>query len=362
MRIAIIYNQPKPSTAQEHWISRSKSEGTVVAETFIDASEYDVVRQAQLIDGILREASYETMLYAASQAGHLLEYLVRERPALIFNCCETLNGNPKLELNVAAVFEILDIPFTGSSALGIGLANDKSIAKALFVAHGVPTPRWAVLSPPDRPRLTSELTFPLIVKPLEEDASIGIDMNSVVENPGSLMERVDFIWKEFQQPALVEEFIDGRELNVALLAASGGQLATLPISEILFKGFPAKYPIVTFEAKWMADSPYCTATVPQCPAELSPVLEEKVRGIALRAAEAVQMRDYGRIDFRVRASDNSVFVTEANPNPDLTPEAGFFRAAQASGRTYASLIREIVERAKERTLGTESFHKAECGR
>jgi D-alanine-D-alanine ligase len=355
MRIAIVYNEPKPSTPQEHWLSRSSSEGTIVAETFTDASEYGVLQETQLIEGFLRDGGYETMLYAADDPSGLVEFLTRERPDLIFNCCETFRGDSRLEMNVAAIFEILGIPFTGSPALTLGMALDKSVAKAMFVSHGVPTPPWAVISPHDGWAGAGRLRFPVIVKPLQEDASTGIDMHSIVENPASLMERVRFVWDEFGQPSLAEEFIDGRELNVAVLAVAPEQFVALPISEILFSGFPSqKHHILTYEAKWMVDSPYYSSSMPRCPAELSPELAEQVRSIALKAAAAVQLRDYGRIDFRVRASDGAVFVLEANPNPDITFDSGFVRAAQASGRTHASVILEIVERAKERRLEGDS--------
>ena len=355
MRVAIVYNQPKPSTPQEHWLSRSSSEGTIVAESFTDVSEDGVLQEAQLIEGFLREGGYETVLYAVDDPSSLMEFLTRERPDLIFNCCETFRGNAALEMNVAALFEILGIPFTGSSALTLGMALNKSIAKALFVAHGVPTPPWAVLSPHGSLDGAGPFKFPLMVKPLNEDASIGIDTHSIVEDQAGLLERVRFVWDEFRQPALAEEFIDGRELNVAVLAVAPGQFVTLPISEILFNGFPGRnHHILTYESKWMVDSPYYRSTVPRCPAELSFELAEQVRNIALRSAAAVNLRDYGRIDFRIRSSDNAVFVLEANPNPDITFDSGFVRAAQASGRTHASVVLEIVERAKERIAGKDS--------
>ncbi|HEY6346586.1 MAG TPA: hypothetical protein VIY49_34275 [Bryobacteraceae bacterium] len=353
MRVAIVYNEPKPSTPQDHWLSRSSSEGTIVAETFTDASEYGVLQETQLIESFLRDGGHDTALYAAEDPSDMVRFLSVERPDLIFNCCETFRGDAKLEMNVAAIFEILGIPFTGSSALTLGIALNKSVAKALFVSYAVPTPPWAVLSPGGSEDGTPNLTFPLIVKPLEEDASNGIDTNSIVDNLSDLMQRVQFIWDEFHQPALAEEFIDGRELNVALLAVSPDEFVTLPVSEILFENFPGrKHHILTYEAKWMIDSPYYISTVPQCPADLAPELEEQLRRIALKAAAAVGLRDYGRIDFRVRASDNAIFVLEANPNPDITFDSGFVRAAQASGRTHATVIREIAERAAERSLKT----------
>lgn len=318
-------------------------------ETFQDASEYDVLQEAQRIEGFLRESGYEVVLHGVDDPRGLWTFLEREQPTLIFNCCESLRGNARMEMNVAAIFEILDIPFTGSPALTLGMALNKGVAKALFASHGVPTPPWTVVSPTSGVDRADNLNYPLIVKPIEEDASIGIDTHSVVETRAGLMERVQFVWTEFHQPALVEEFIDGRELNVAILATSGEQFVTLPISEIVFEGFPGgKYPILTFEGKWIADSPYYISTVPQCPADLAPRIEEQVRSIALKAAAALQLRDYGRIDFRVRASDNAVFVLEANPNPAITADSGFIRAAQASGRTHAGVICEIAQHALER--------------
>jgi D-alanine-D-alanine ligase len=354
MRVAIIYNQPKPSTPQEYWLSRSSSPRTTLAETFTDASEYGVLQQAQLIEGFLRDGGHETISYPAHDPSGLVDFLVRQRPDLIFNCCEALCGSARLEMNVAALFEILGIPFTGSSALTLGMALNKSVAKALFVSCGVPTAPWVVLRPHGGMDGAGRLRFPVIVKPLNEDASIGIDTHSIVEDYASLMERVRFVWNEFRQPALVEEFIDGRELNVAVMAASSEQFLTLPISEIIFDGFPGRHNVLTYEAKWMVDSPYYTSTVPHCPAELPPELQEQVQSVALRAAAAVDLRDYGRIDCRIRASDNAVFVLEVNPNPDISADSGFVRAAHASGRTHASIICEIVERAKERTLGRNS--------
>lgn len=357
MRVSVIYNEPKQTTAEGHWISRSESQGVPVSEDFVDASEYEVVRQAKRIEEILDDAGFDTLLYAASDPVRLCGFLLRERPDLIFNCCETLGGNSNLEMNVAALFELLDIPFTGTSALGIALANDKGVAKSLFRNQGVRTPSWQTFAPGSE-IVPVEFSFPAIVKPVHEDASIGIDLNSIVEDPSSLSERVRFVWKEFGQAALAEEFIDGREFNVALLASPTGELRALPISEIVFDGFPNhKYRIVTFAAKWMADSPQFATTVPRCPAEVPLELEKTVQGLAVKAAEAVRMRDYGRIDFRVRASSGEVFVTEANPNPDINEDAGLARSARASGRTYASLIREIVDRAIDRTMTNSEPHK-----
>lgn len=349
MRIAVIYNEPKLTPTQEHWIFRSSSEKSVSTKGFTDASEYGVVEETEQIESFLRDAGYQTIVYAVRDVSELVKFLRQNRPDLVFNCCETFQGDARLEMNVAAIYEILGIPFTGSPSLALGIASNKSIAKDLFVSHGVPTSPWIVASPNGSRIETGRLKYPLIVKPLCEDASIGIDAHSIVESHAGLMERVRFVWEEFRQPALVEEYIPGRELNVAMLAIDSGTFLTLPISEIVFNDLPDQsYRILTYQAKWLVDSPYYRATVPRCPAQLSTELAERVRSVAVKAAKAVQLRDYGRIDLRIRASDDEVFVLEANPNPDITFDSGFVRAAEASGRTHASAVLEIVERAKQR--------------
>ena len=324
MRIAIVHNRPHELQG---------------------AADWGVIQQVREIETALSEGGHRILLHSVENLSGLVHFLECERPELIFNCCES----SALEMKVAAALEMSGIPLTGSPALALGMALDKNITKSLFVAHGVPTAPWIVLSPAYEAQAVERLSFPAIVKPLAEDASVGIGAGSVVENPDNMVERARFIWREFGQPALVEEFIDGRELNVALLANSPEAFEMLPVSEIVFSGFPGRHRVVTYDAKWLADSPEFSATAPQCPAELTPELEREFRAIALRAAAALQLSDYCRIDLRVRSSDTAIFVLEANPNPDISRDSGFARSALASGRTYAGVICEIVERAIERT-------------
>jgi D-alanine-D-alanine ligase len=148
---------------------------------------------------------------------------------------------------------------------------------------------------------------------------------------------------------LVEEFIDGRELNVAVLAASSEELIALPVSEIAFGQLPVGFPrVVGYEAKWLLDSEYYRATVPCCPARLSSEDAKAAQTIALRAARAAGLRDYGRVDLRI-SRDNVMYVLEVNPNPDIGFDSGFVRASEAGGRTHAGVILEILERAAERS-------------
>jgi D-alanine-D-alanine ligase len=350
VRVAIVCNDPQPSPADEHWIWRSASGSRISRNGFRDASEYGVLEETRVIERYLAEAGYATTIFPVTDVEQLLRFLQQERPDVIFNCCESFRGNAAGEMNVAAMFELAGIAYTGSPALTLGIALNKGIAKALFRAHGVPTPEFAIFDGPPSPETVQRLTPPLIVKPTREDASIGIDEGAIVYDHQALERRVQFVLDHFHQPALVEEFIDGREMNAALLATPSQELVALPISEIIFGEMPEGSPrIVSYEAKWLPNSKAYDATVPHCPAAIDPALADSIRTIALNAARAVGLRDYGRIDLRVRDKDNAAFVLEANPNPDITAESGMVVAARAHGLSHAGMIREILQRALERS-------------
>ena len=333
MRIAVIHNQPVDA-AEYH------------------AAEWGVVEQTASIVSALVAAGHTPISFAATEAGALCTFLSCNRPELIFNCCESLAGRATFEMNVAAIFELYDIPFTGSSALSLGLALDKGLSKTLFAARDVPTSPYLRLEP-GAVAAAPGLSFPLIVKPVTEDASIGIDDGAVVYDAAALEARVRFVWHAFEQAALVEEFIDGREFNVALLATSPSALRVLPLAEISFEQLPQGRPrIVGYDAKWNEGSAAYRGTNVQCPAVLDANTAARIGQVALTAARAVGMRDYGRVDLRVRNRDQAIFVLEANPNPDLGPQAGFVRAAAAAGISMQEVILAIVHRAIER--GTHS--------
>jgi D-alanine-D-alanine ligase len=347
VKVAVIYNEPKHTPAAEHWLKRSTAIET--SESFVDASEFGVLEQMESIAAAVQEAGHEVVIFSTDDdVNRLCNFLTQEEPDVIFNCCESIMGESKLEMNVAAMYELYGIPYTGSSALTLGIALNKGLTKAILASRGIPTPRYAILES-DELSATRELTYPLITKPIGEDASIGIDSGAVVHDEVSLGERVRFLLSEFRQPVLAEEFVDGREMNVGMIANSDGILETLPISEITFDQVPEGMPkIVSYEAKWVEESPLYKTTLPVCPAPIDERLAAETRRIAREAAQAIGLRDYGRVDLRIDANDR-IFVLEANPNPDISEDAGFMRAARASGRTYAGTINEILARAIERS-------------
>ena len=236
---------------------------------------------------------------AAGLEGFAKSVYAASPDSLIFNLCEGAFSKSSFEMNVAALFELYGARFTGSGPLALGLALDKGMAKDILKMRGVPTPEYAVMDAAPE-AMPLGLDFPLIVKPLREDASVGIDSRAVVSSFKELRERVDFITKRYLQPAIVEEFIDGREFNIAVLGNGAGKKA-LPPSEILFVDFPEDKPkIICYEAKWVEESPLFMKTVPSCPAEVSDAMRAELQAIALKAYGVLGCRDYARVDMRVR--------------------------------------------------------------
>jgi D-alanine-D-alanine ligase len=277
--------------------------------------------------------------------------ILRAGADLIFNLCEEFNGQSQLEMNIAALIELLKIPFTGSSALVLGLSQDKGKTKSILAHYGVPTPAYRVWSQ-EEPGSPSPLRFPLIVKPLWEDASLGIGNDALVSGPDALRQQVEKIHRLHHQPALVEEYIDGRELNVSILGNKDPEV--LPISEIDFSTLPPGLPkICGYEAKWVEHSPEFDHTVPLCPASLPRGVEKRVREAALRSYQTIDCRDYARVDIRL-GLDGIPYVLEINANPDISPDAGMPRSAKVAGYDYTQLIGRIVELTWARTHPLEN--------
>jgi D-alanine-D-alanine ligase len=188
--------------------------------------------------------------------------------------------------------------------------------------------------------------FPLIVKPSREDASVGIENSSVVYTIDALKKQISKIIREYKQPVLVEQFIEGRELNVAILGNE--EPIVLPISEIDFSLLPKNFPkIVTYKAKWVEDSVEYKGTNGKCPADLPLKIQDNVKSIAMRAFSIMNCRDYARVDIRL-TSNGTPYVLEINPNPDISIDSGFARSARTFGLEYPQMICKITEVALKR--------------
>jgi D-alanine-D-alanine ligase len=319
----------------------------------------DVERVAAELARALGKAGYEVgVLRVGPNPADIVAPLSSGTTDLVLNLCESIGGDARGEMAVPALLDLLRLPYSGSGALALGLALHKDKAKELLVARGVPTPPFRVIE-----RLAQlehlNLPFPLIVKPSREDASVGVDFDSVAQDERSLKDAVRRVLRSFKQPALVEQFVPGREVYVSLLG--NAPRTALPLSEIRFgEAFSGRPHIVSYRAKWEPSSPECIDS-PSVPCTLPRELEGRVVDTALAAFEALGCRDYGRVDLRL-SEDGRPWVIDINPNCDLHPEAGFARSAAAAGIEYSALALRLVDVALERTHGHPSRRPRRQGR
>jgi D-alanine-D-alanine ligase len=272
-----------------------------------------------------------------------------EAPDLVFNLAESFGGKSALESNVAGLLNLLGLRYTGSSPAGLLLAGDKSLTKKVLSFHSIKTPEFATVYR-GAVDWAGNIPFPVIVKPPQEDASLGISTKSVVSDLRELFTRIDELQSTFQQPVLVEQFVDGREFYVGVLGNVNAR--ALPVIELDFSGFPAGVPrIASWEAKWGDDGAGAGAqfagTRSVFPVDLTADLLERMQTIAVEAFHALRLRDYARIDLRVTESEE-IFVIEVNPNCYLERESEFARAAAEDGVPYPDLIAHIVDLAVAR--------------
>jgi len=263
---------------------------------------------------------------------------------VVFNLGEGLEGLLFEEARIAWAFAAMGYAFTGSGGDAILRSTHKGQAKTLLARAGVPTPPWQIfynLTEVDE-RNIAALSFPLIVKPVAEDASLGVGPEAVVHTADALRERVAYVVERYRQAALAEQFIAGREFNISLW---GDPPEVLPLAEIDFSAFDDTFQqIVSFSAKWEEDSFDYKHTPVVCPARVSLGLRHRIMATAKRAWRAIGCRGYARVDMRV-AADNTPYVVEVNCNPDISPDAGFFRAARAAGYDYTAMVAQILRLA-----------------
>ncbi|HEX3769578.1 MAG TPA: hypothetical protein VHV30_01880 [Polyangiaceae bacterium] len=326
------------------------------------AARAQVGEVAAGIAGILNDAGHEAHLIGVDgDLAALRTRVLDVDPDCAFNLCESLCGDARLESAVPLLLELLGIPFTGSPPEVLSFALRKDRVKQRLEAAGIPTPRGRVFASAAETGDLGDLPFPLIAKPVREDGSVGIWHTSVVHGPEELARAVEAVVTTFRQPCLVEEFIDGRELNVALLGHPTPRV--LPLSEIDFAGLPADVPrIVSYDAKWAAGSVDDLGTVPVLHPLLPTSIAARVRRVATEAFRAVGVRDYGRVDVRLSMS-GIPYVVDVNPNCDLSTGAGMARAANAVGIDYGALVGLLVRYAsRRRTSGASVEPQSVRGR
>jgi D-alanine-D-alanine ligase len=312
-----------------------------------DLSESGFSKEISSIKKSLQEYFTEVKTFAINgNVERNISKINHYSPDVILNFVESVNGISTYEYCMAGLFELLKVEFTGNQPLCLGNCLNKWKAKDILRANDINTPNALVINKLENIGTKSfTLKFPVILKLLTEDASIGISEYSVVKNFKDLKDHVNFLASTYKQAIIAEEYIDGRELNVAVLGNR-----TLPISEIEFKGLPEGLPkIVTYDGKWIADSVYYENTKPKCPTDLDAQTKKRIEALALKAFNALGCRDYARID--IRLDENGIpFVIEVNPNPDISSDSGFARAAAADGMSHSELLYTITKFALSRRI------------
>ena len=300
-------------------------------------TEYDVVQQ-------LKAADHQVRCLGLGDNLHELTTAIKDwRPQVAFNLAEEFQGIVSYDQHVVSYLELMHQPYTGCNPRGLLLSRDKSLAKQILAFHGVATPGFAVFTKGQRVTMPELLRFPLFVKSVTDDASFGIAQASIVRDLSKLKQRVAFIHEQTGSDALVEEFIDGRELYVGVIGNE--RLQTYPIWEMDFGTADRQGgAIATRSAKW--DRKYRSKHgIGSHAARLPATTRRRIEELAKRVYKALSLTGYARIDLRMDAAGN-VYVLEANANPCLTAHEDFARSAAAAGESYATLLERIVQLGK----------------
>jgi D-alanine-D-alanine ligase len=284
--------------------------------------------------------------------GHNVQYFDMDDPLSIdqlcagpvdvaFNACERIHDDARGEAYAAALLEYLGIPHTRTSSWLISLGISKERVKSILSYYQISTPRFQVFRSGQEP-VDPGLHYPLFVKGLASENSIGIDQHSLVHNEQELRAKVGQIAAQLHQPALVEEYIDGREVSVAILPGLKNQV--LPVSEIVFRDLPPEHRFLDYNAKWVAASERYQKNTAVCPAHLTDQERRDLSETALRCFDVLGLNSYARIDIRYR--EHTSYVLEVNQNPSISEEdSGYVRACAAYGLDYLAMLHGLLQNA-----------------
>jgi len=335
MKVAVLYDV---------WGEEETPESEKAAES---GRKRKVKEDREEIFEALTKLEHEPSYYVLDGRPQSLHGLAKCGADLVFNLTESYAGDDTKEMNVAAYMDLIGLPYTGAGPHAHFLAQDKATAKKMFHFHDIRTPYFATAYRGNIDH-AHDVKFPLIVKPQLEDGSIGIDAEAVVNSVKELMERVEYVQNEFDSPALIEEYIEGREIYAAILG-SYEKTEVLPLVELDLSQLPEGTPrIASRDVKFERNTQAYKLTKSKVADDLDQATTQKLTDTAIAAYRAVKLRDYGRIDMRL-TPEGQVYVIEANPNPWLSSKHEFSMAAKKSGRSYTQLIEDIVELAMDRT-------------
>lgn len=347
IKVLVLYNEAHP----EFYHKPAEPAPELDFKPYFEVDNLTPMEEYEIIVKKLKRVGFDAYsLNLQDDIYSLLNLISENKPDVIFNFAEIFKDQPRLEMNLVGLYELLNIPYTGAPSLTLANCQNKFLTKKLLNYRGIKTSRYQLFE--EIPvEIKLETKFPVIVKPAYEDASVGIENESIVYNTKALVNRIEYVFKQFNQAALIEEYIEGREFNVSVMGDLKPKV--LPISEIDFSKMPDHlHNIVSYQAKWDPHHESYHKTIPICPAKISKSLEEKLKQTAISAFRIMGTRDYARVDMRV-TNEEEVYVLEVNPNPDLTEGAGFMRSAHAAGLSYSQALKKIVMLAYERGKRTK---------
>ncbi len=329
MKIAVVFDTPRPGWEDADFKEEVEAE--------VPEAEYEVAEALMANDHDVFLIGFH------SDLRRMLDRLEEFEPELVFNCTESFMGAARYDYGVTALLEMKGYRYTGSPPEALLLARDKATSKKILDYHSVPVPRFAVFKRGGPIEPPADIPFPLIVKPMHEDASVGISQSSVVNDDASLAERVEFIHRTLHQPAIAEELIEGRELYVGMVGNEDLQL--LPIIEMTFDGMDdPSMRIATYNAKWDLDYRKRWDIKNVFARRIGKEAMEKIERACRDSFEALGLRDYARIDLRL-TSDQEIYVLEVNPNPYIAFGEDMANSAERLGLDYYAFIESIVKEA-----------------
>jgi D-alanine-D-alanine ligase len=331
MKVLVLFDLARPASAGEQFSPRELKE------------QEDKPTEADVLAALSRLGHEVETLGIFDDVLAIVETVKRFAPDVVFNLTESFHCNRANEPNIPALLELMKVRYTGAKADGLILCKDKVLAKKVLLYHRVRVPHF-VISPQSRPlKRLRRFVFPAFVKPVGEESSDGIAKASFARSEEEALERARFIHEKFRCDALIEEYIDGRELYLSVMG--NNKLTVFPPREIFFEQIPEDEPkFATFKAKW--DNAYRKKWgIRNGPArELPPGLGEKLARLARKVYRALKVQGLGRIDIRLTAA-GEVMVIEVNPNPSLAHDEDFAQAAASAGLEYDALVQKILDSA-----------------
>jgi len=318
------------------------------------AVENELSAVGKNIESTLQSLGYQTTYIDFNNAPQAITNLVKSDVDLVFNVCERINDSSLLEPHAAAIFDVLQIPYTGSNPFTLGLCIDKIRVKKLLTYHNIPTPKWDYAHTLDD-KIRDDLKYPLMVKPANTDNSIGITNDSVVKDKNELKRQLEKVILQYKRPALVEEYIDGDEYDVAIIGSEYDDLRVLPLSRSIFDKMPKdQWHIYAYDSKW--DKNKIKKIVVQEPSKgANKKLEALITEIALDTYNILDCHDYGRVEIKVDQNNNP-YILELNPNPSINKTDALSRLAKLVGMDYGDFLEEIIRMTIERYKENPPFY------